>query len=143
MQVDASRQQQQQPTKVQKTKVDYMKFMHGKCFGCGSKEHTKKNGHHERDVCNHCGKTGHRSPVCFMKYLGKPGKSASAAAMSDSTMSTQIRKHHPLLRFVSYSVSCRVIHTYMSPLSLSAVSSHVIVRLLIPRTPVVGFLGSS
>ena len=47
-----------------------------------------------------------------------------------------------MLHFVSCSVSCRVIHTYVSPLSLSAVSSHVIVRLLIPRTPVVGFLGS-
>ena len=88
MQVDASRQQQQQPTKVQKTKADYMKFMQGKCFRCGSKEHTKKDGHHERDVCNHCRKTGHRSPVCFTKYLGKPGKMASAAMTSDSTSTT-------------------------------------------------------
>ena len=45
-----------------------------------------------------------------------------------------------MLRFVSCSVSCRVIRTYVSPLSLSAVSSHVTVRLLIPRTLVIGFL---
>ena len=87
MQVDTSH-QQQQPTKVQKTKADYMKFMEGKCFGCGSKEHTKKEGHHERDVCNHCRKMGHRSPICFTKYIGKPGKLASAATTSDSTTTT-------------------------------------------------------
>ena len=86
MKVDASC-QQQQPTKGQKTKAEYMKFMQGKCFGCGSKDHTKKDGHHERDVCSHCGKTGHRSPVCFTKYMGKPDKSASATVTSDSTLS--------------------------------------------------------
>ena len=34
-----------------------------------------------------------------------------------------------------------VTRTYVSPLSLSAVSSHDVVRLLIPRTLVIGFLG--
>ena len=95
MQVDTLWQQQQQPAKNQKTKVEYMKFMQGKCFGCGLKEHTKKDGHHERDVCNHCGKTGHRSPVCFTKYMGKPGKLASATATSDSTSSTTTSQTSP------------------------------------------------
>ena len=36
-----------------------------------------------------------------------------------------------------------VTRTYVLPLSLSAVSSHDIVQLLIPRTPVVKFLGLS
>jgi hypothetical protein len=90
MQVDASRQQQQSGSAKpgQKTRADYMKYMQGKCFGCGSKDHAKKDGKHERDVCNHCGKTGHRSTVCFTKFLGKPGKTAGAAATSDSTDST-------------------------------------------------------
>ena len=74
-----------------------MKFMQGKCFRCGSKEHTKKDGHHKRDVCNHCRKTGHWSPVCFTKYIGKPGKSASAAATSDSTSSTNSSQTSPPL----------------------------------------------
>jgi Retrotransposon gag protein len=89
MQVDATRQQPQSGGKPgQKTKAEYMKWMQGKCFGCGSKDHAKKDGKHERDVCNHCGKTGHRSNVCFTKYLGKPGKTAGAAATSESTDST-------------------------------------------------------
>jgi len=83
MQVDATKQQQG----GKKDKAEYMKFMHGKCFGCGSKEHTKKQGNHERDVCNHCGKTGHRGPVCSAKFMGKPGK-AKAASTTDSTSST-------------------------------------------------------
>ena len=81
MQVDAT---QQGGTK--KTRADYIKFMNGKCYGCGSKDHTKKDGNHERDICNHCAKVGHRSNVCFTKYLGKPGKpKAKAAASTDST----------------------------------------------------------
>ena len=95
MQVDASC-QQQQPTKGQKNKAEYMKFMQGKCFRCGSKEHTKKDGHHERDICNHCRKMGHRSPVCFTKYLGKPGKLASATTMLDSTLTTNTSQTSPL-----------------------------------------------
>jgi hypothetical protein len=62
--------------------------MQGKCYGCGSTDHTKKDGNHKHDVCNHCGKTGHRLPVCFTKYIGKPGKGAKAAATLDSSTST-------------------------------------------------------
>jgi hypothetical protein len=71
-----------------KDRASYMKHMQGKCYGCGSTQHTKKDGGHERDVCNHCGKVGHRSTVCFAKYVGKPGKSASAKATTDGTVST-------------------------------------------------------
>ena len=78
MQVDATRQGQASADK--KNRQTYIKFMNGKCFGCGSKDHSKKDGNHERDVCNHCGKVGHRSNVCFTKYLGKPGKTAKAGA---------------------------------------------------------------
>jgi hypothetical protein len=64
MQVDTSAQKPQQSGAGKKTKADFTKFMQGKCFGCGSKDHSKKNGNHECDVCNHCGKTGHRS--CYV-----------------------------------------------------------------------------
>jgi hypothetical protein len=61
----------------------YIKWMQGKCYGCGSKEHNKKDGNHEWDVCNHCGKTGHRTPVCFTKYLGKAGQQSQANATAE------------------------------------------------------------
>ena len=54
-----------------------------KCYGCGSTDHAKKDGGHECDICNHCKKVGHRSPVCMAKYLGKK-VTAKAAASSET-----------------------------------------------------------
>jgi hypothetical protein len=87
MQVNVSAQKPQQSGAGKKTKADFTKFMQGKCFGCGSKDHSKKNGNHEHNVCNHCGKTGHRSTVCFGKFMGTP-KKAGVAATTDSTDSS-------------------------------------------------------
>jgi hypothetical protein len=88
MQVDATCQGSSgKPNKTQKNCGSYIKHMQGKCYGCRSKDHTKKEGNHKRDICNHCGKTGHRSPVCFNKYIGKPA-TAKAAATTDSSAST-------------------------------------------------------
>ncbi len=79
MEVDATKQ-----GSGKKTHGDFQKFMTGKCYGCGSKDHTKKDGNHERDVCNHCQKAGHRSTVCFFKFVGQPSKAkAKAAATSE------------------------------------------------------------
>ncbi len=58
--------------------------MKGRCFGCRSKDHTKKEGNHNSDVCNHCKKVGHRVPVCFTKYIGKPGPALAKATTEDS-----------------------------------------------------------
>ena len=77
MEVDATR-QQQSGKEVQNRKT-YLAFMKGKCYGCGSTDHTKANRNHEQDVCNHCRKVGHRSPVCQSKYLGKPAAAKAAA----------------------------------------------------------------
>jgi hypothetical protein len=85
MQVDATRQDNSANNKTQKNRGSYIKHMQGKCYGCGSDKHTKKDGNHERDVCNHCGKTGHRSPVCFTKYIGKPATAKAAANTDGST----------------------------------------------------------
>ena len=86
MEVDASRPGNSPQEKH--TRNFYLQFMKGKCFGCGSTQHTKKDGNHEHDICNHCGKTGHRSPVCFNKYMGKPATAAKAAADTTSSTST-------------------------------------------------------
>jgi hypothetical protein len=86
MQVDATHQGTQKPKEAKKDHASYIKSMQGKCYGCGSDKHTKKDGNHKRGVCNHCGKTGHRSPVCFNKYIGKTG-SAKAAGTTDGSTS--------------------------------------------------------
>ena len=77
MEVDASHQKEEHNRRT------YMAFMKGKCYRCGSLDHAKKDGKHERDICGHCKKVGHRSPVCFSKYLGKP-IAAKAAASQES-----------------------------------------------------------
>ena len=77
MEVDASRQ------KEERNRCTYMAFMKGKCYGCGSTDHAKKDGQHNRDICGHCKKVGHRSPVCFSKYMGKL-ITAKTAALQES-----------------------------------------------------------
>ena len=62
--------------------------MKGKCYGCGSTDHTKANRNHKQDICNHCRKVGHRSPVCQSKYLGKPAAEAAATEQEQLTPST-------------------------------------------------------
>jgi hypothetical protein len=84
MQVNATH-QDNLGNKTQKNRGSYIKHMQGKCYGCGSDKHTKKDRNHKRDVCNHCGKTGHRSPVCFNKYIGKPAAAKAAATTDDKT----------------------------------------------------------
>ena len=64
--------------------------MASKCFGCGSTEHTKKNGSHDREICHHCQKAGHRANVCFDKYMGKEKKAKAASTQqAASTSSSQ------------------------------------------------------
>jgi hypothetical protein len=87
MQVDAMQQGNQKPKEAKKDQTSYIKSMQGKCYGCGKMDHAKKDGNNKRDICNHCGKTGHQSNVCFNKYIGKPGN-AKAAATTDGSAST-------------------------------------------------------
>ena len=56
-----------------------MKQMAEKCFGCGSTDHTKKNGSHDQEICHHCQKAGHCTNVCFDKYMGKEKKAKAAS----------------------------------------------------------------
>jgi len=81
MEIDTSKQDK---GKEKRTRFTYLQSMKGRCFGCRSKDHTKKEGNHDRDVCNHCKKVGHRTPVCFTKYIGKPGATLAKATTEDS-----------------------------------------------------------
>ena len=65
-----------------RTKEGYMRQMRGRCFGCGSTDHTKQDGNHERDLCKHCMRIGHLEAVCLSKYMRQP-KSQKAAATSE------------------------------------------------------------
>ena len=66
---------------------DFQKFMTGKCYRCGSKDHTKKDKNHKHDVCNHCQKAGHHSTVCFFKFVGQPGKVKAKATATNEDAS--------------------------------------------------------
>ncbi|EPT05670.1 hypothetical protein FOMPIDRAFT_1090233, partial [Fomitopsis schrenkii] len=62
-----------------KSRTDFLKAMTGRCFGCGDKGHSKKDGGHERDICDHCGGTGHKANVCMRRYMGLPKRQKVAA----------------------------------------------------------------
>ena len=75
------------PSSSGKNRASFLKDMAGKCFGCGSTDHTKKNGNHERKICHWCQRTGHRANVCFSKYMGQE-KKQKAAGTSQPAPST-------------------------------------------------------
>ena len=62
-----------------KSRFDFLRAMTGKCFGCGSPDHAKKDGQHDREICKWCSRAGHREGVCQDKFLGKPRKQRVAA----------------------------------------------------------------
>lgn len=49
---------------------DFRAQMRGRCYGCGSKAHTKANGNHDSTKCAYCTRTGHIEAVCMDKFLG-------------------------------------------------------------------------
>ena len=52
MDIDATRTDKAGPNG--RTVAQFLRAMNGKCFGCGSTQHTKKDGRHERDLCAWC-----------------------------------------------------------------------------------------
>ncbi|KAG2006383.1 hypothetical protein CC2G_002703 [Coprinopsis cinerea AmutBmut pab1-1] len=58
-----------------KSRDDFLRAMRGRCFGCGSTSHVKKDGNHGSLRCNYCQRMGHSSNVCQDKYMGvTPGQ---------------------------------------------------------------------
>jgi Retrotransposon gag protein len=65
------------------TREEFLRRMRGKCFGCGSTTHTRKDGNHEHEICKFCQHVGHREPVCMDKFLGKPKGQKAAMTMEE------------------------------------------------------------
>lgn len=63
-----------------------MRRMRGKCFGCGSSLHTKKDGKHEHDLCSYCKCVGHRETVCMDRFLGRPHSQKAAATEEEESL---------------------------------------------------------
>src|SRR6201999_1917047 len=53
----------------------FMKFMRGRCFGCGATDHTKKQAGDKCPAkgkhCAYCGRSDHLEAVCSDRVLGK------------------------------------------------------------------------
>ena len=72
-----------------KTRFDYLRWMTGKCFGCGATDHTKAQGNHSREICGHCHRLGHKEEVCQDKFMGIRPRSQRAAASTVEASSTE------------------------------------------------------
>ena len=70
------------------TRDEFIRRMRGKYFGCGSTVHAKKDGSHDRDLCNYCRRVGHREIVCMDKFMGKP-KAQKVAATGEVEVSDE------------------------------------------------------
>jgi hypothetical protein len=67
-----------------RTHKEFLRRMHGKCFGCGSGVHARKDGNHDRDLCAYCKRVGHQEAVCMDRFMGKPkGQKAAATVERD------------------------------------------------------------
>ena len=86
MDIDASR-----TSPSGKTREEFMKAMRGRCFGCGQKGHSKRDGGHAGITCRYCARLGHYEHVCQDKYMGfernrgnQPSRQRAAATIQDS-----------------------------------------------------------
>ncbi|KAG2004427.1 hypothetical protein CC2G_002984 [Coprinopsis cinerea AmutBmut pab1-1] len=55
-----------------RSREDFLQAMRGRCFGCGSSAHIKKDGNHGSLRCNHCQRLGHSANICQDKFMGYP-----------------------------------------------------------------------
>ncbi|EJF55435.1 hypothetical protein DICSQDRAFT_73994 [Dichomitus squalens LYAD-421 SS1] len=72
-----------------RTREEFNRLMRGKCYGCGSTAHVKKDGGHDRDICGYCRRVGHRETVCMDKFLKKP-RSQKLAATEEGPEEPQV-----------------------------------------------------
>jgi hypothetical protein len=72
-----------------RTREEFLRKMRGKCFGCGSGVHARKDGNYDRDLCTYCKHVGHQETVCMDKFMGKPKgqKAATTVERDDGELS--------------------------------------------------------
>ncbi|KAG2011156.1 hypothetical protein CC2G_011305 [Coprinopsis cinerea AmutBmut pab1-1] len=76
-----------------RSREEYLQAMRGRCFGCGSTAHVKKDGNHGSLRCNYCHRMGHSEKVCQDRFMGyPPGRGPTVqrrriAATSEATFS--------------------------------------------------------
>ena len=68
-----------------RTRNEFMRRMHGKCFGCRSATHSRKDSSHEHNLCAYCKRVRHREVVCMDKFLGKPKGQRAAATIVEGS----------------------------------------------------------
>ncbi|KAF5351407.1 hypothetical protein D9757_014519 [Collybiopsis confluens] len=52
------------------TREGFMAPMRGRCYGCGSQSHEKRNCTHKEATCHFCARKGHLESVCQDKFMG-------------------------------------------------------------------------
>ena len=67
MDIDATR---VQSTPSGRTRAQFLEAMRGRCYGCGSTGHSKKDGNHANLKCTYCSRFGHMEGVCQDKFMG-------------------------------------------------------------------------
>jgi hypothetical protein len=77
------------------TREEFLRRMRGKCFGCGSSAHTKKDGSHDRDLCAYCKHVGHREVACMDKFLGRPKGQKAAATGEGNEVEVEVEVGTP------------------------------------------------
>ena len=71
------------------TREEFLRRMRGRCFGCGSTVHARKDGNHDRDLCGYCKRAGHREVVCMDKFMGRPKGQKLAATEEEGNTETE------------------------------------------------------
>ena len=72
------------------TREEFMCQMRGKCFGCGSSTHAKRDGHYEHDLCTYCKRPGHCEGVCMDKFLGRPKSQRVAVVLEETALDVDL-----------------------------------------------------
>ena len=55
-----------------KTRMDWLRFMRGRCYGCGGTDHTKSSCSRVKPdiLCSYCRRPNHFADVCMDKFMG-------------------------------------------------------------------------